>query len=122
MISYINFFIYFFRFLHLCILKISGAKVAREELPTPGSQPGEFVFVIGGIAAGKTSFVPFKRLREKDARLKKKKEEEKRTGEAGGSQRAAARRPILIADQVACGVFSGVGCDLSAEKIREGYF
>jgi predicted kinase len=33
------------------------AEVAREELPTPGSQPGEFVFVIGGIAAGKTSFV-----------------------------------------------------------------
>ena len=64
----------------MCILKISGAKVAREELPTPGSQPGEFVFVIGGIAAGKTSFVPFKRLREKDARLKKKKKKKNALG------------------------------------------
>merc|ERR1711924_522115 len=41
------------------VVKIQAgpAEVAQEELPTPGSRPGEFVFVIGGIAAGKTSFV-----------------------------------------------------------------
>jgi predicted kinase len=38
-------------------IQAGPAEVAQEELPTPGSRPGEFVFVIGGIAAGKTSFV-----------------------------------------------------------------
>jgi predicted kinase len=38
-------------------IQAGPAEVAQEELPSPDARPGEFVFVIGGIAAGKTSFV-----------------------------------------------------------------